>query len=213
MSANLHINRTTSIGKRAFDLVLATIGLVLCAPLVPMIVLAIKLESRGPVLIRQLRVGRAHPDRTELFQMLKFRSMVVDAESISGAVWATKHDPRITKVGFFLRKTRLDELPQLINVLLGDMSMIGPRPERPCFYSKLEAAIPYFIERTYGVTPGITGLAQVNQGYDTCLDDVRSKLGYDLSYVLALANVRSWVLMDLNILVRTIATMVMGRGQ
>ena len=145
--------------------------------------------------------------------MIKFRTMVQDAEKLSGATWATKADPRITRVGRFLRKTRLDELPQFINVIRGEMSLIGPRPERPGFYRKLENEIPFFAERTYGVAPGITGLAQVNQGYDTCIEDVRSKVGYDHRYALALDNPLNWLRMDFGIMIRTVGIMITGRGQ
>jgi lipopolysaccharide/colanic/teichoic acid biosynthesis glycosyltransferase len=145
--------------------------------------------------------------------MIKFRTMVQDAEKASGAVLASKNDARITRVGKFLRKTRLDELPQLFNVLKGDMSMIGPRPERPEFYKKLERAIPYFAERTYGLLPGVTGLAQVNQGYDENIEDVRSKVGYDHRYALALTSVKGCLKMDLNIAWKTVMVMVLGRGQ
>jgi len=145
--------------------------------------------------------------------MIKFRTMRSDAELKSGAVWATKSDPRITRVGHLLRKTRLDELPQFINVLRGEMSLIGPRPERPGFYHKLEIEIPFFADRTYGVMPGITGLAQVNQGYDTSIEDVRSKVGFDHRYALALDNPLSWIKMDLDITLRTVMVMLMGRGQ
>jgi lipopolysaccharide/colanic/teichoic acid biosynthesis glycosyltransferase len=152
-------------------------------------------------------------DRTELFRMLKFRSMYQDAEARSGAVWATKNDPRVTRVGLFLRKTRLDEIPQLINVLRGDMSLVGPRPERPGFYGKLERAIPFFADRTMGLRPGITGLAQVNQGYDTNLDDVRRKVTFDHAYAMRLAGTWSWLRLDLGIMVRTVTVMATGRGQ
>ncbi|MEE8351789.1 MAG: sugar transferase, partial [Rhodospirillales bacterium] len=117
--------------KRAFDVFAAVFGLLIMAPVLPLIYLVIRLESAGPVLFRQQRIGRCLADRTELFWMYKFRTMAVDAEKKSGAVWAQKNDPRITRVGRFLRKTRLDEIPQLWNVLIGDMSLIGPRPERP----------------------------------------------------------------------------------
>lgn len=153
------------------------------------------------------------PDKTLLFHMLKFRTMVRDAEAQSGAVWAGSNDPRITPVGRFLRKTRLDELPQFFNVLSGDMSIVGPRPERPGFYQKLEDEIPYFTERTYGVMHGITGLAQVKQGYDTCIDDVRSKVGFDHSYALSLHSLRSWLSMDIYIMIATISVMFNGRGR
>lgn len=199
--------------KRLSDIIAAVIALLVTAPLFPFIALAIKLDSKGPVFFQQMRIGLCMPMQTHIFQMIKFRTMVNDAEAKHGAVWAQKNDVRITAVGGFLRKTRLDELPQLINVLLGDMSLIGPRPERPGFYDKLETAIPYFAERTYGVLPGVTGLAQVNQGYDTCIEDVRSKLGYDLSYSLALNDVTSWLKMDFYIAWKTLAVMFTGQGQ
>lgn len=209
------INSTKSIYfvKRCFDLSVATVALVVLLPVIPFIALAVKVSSKGPVFYKQLRVGRSTPTQMELFEIIKFRTMYQDAEAKSGAVWATDNDPRITPVGLFLRKTRLDEIPQLINVLRGEMSIIGPRPERPSFYQKLEAAIPYFADRTYGVMPGITGLAQVNQGYDTCIDDVRRKVGFDHSYALSLSSLKSWALMDLSIITRTLVVMIDGRGR
>lgn len=199
--------------KRQLDIVASSLALIVVAPLFPLIALAIKLNSRGPVLFRQLRVGSYHRDRVELFYMIKFRSMYCDAEKTTGAVWARKTDPRITAVGLFLRKTRLDELPQLINVLRGEMSLIGPRPERPDFYQNLESNIPFYADRTYGLRPGITGLAQVYQGYDTCIEDVRSKVAYDHSYALALTSVAGWLTTDLKICWMTLGVMVRGRGQ
>jgi len=199
--------------KRGFDIIVAFILLLFTLPIFPFIALAIKLDSPGPILYKQMRIGLCLPTKTALFNMIKFRTMVVDAEKNSGAKWATKHDSRITPVGRFLRKTRLDELPQLINVLRGDMSLVGPRPERPGFYSKLENEIPFFAERTYGVLPGITGLAQISQGYDTSIDDVRNKLSFDLSYALATRSFSSWIIMDMSILWKTVAVVIMGRGQ
>jgi len=201
------------VSKRIFDVTLAFFGLILLSPVLPLIALAIKLESPGPVIFRQLRIGRCLADRTDLFWMYKFRSMAQDAEIKSGAVWAKKNDPRVTKVGRFLRKSRFDEIPQLWNVLAGDMSMIGPRPERPGFYQKLESAIPYFAERTVGLRPGITGLAQVNQGYDRDLHDVRRKVSFDHAYALSLSALPSWIGMDLAIVFKTLWVMVAGRGQ
>jgi len=139
--------------------------------------------------------------------------MVQDAESGTGAVWAQKNDSRLTKIGKLLRKMRLDELPQFINVIKGEMSLIGPRPERPEIAIKLEQEIPFYSERTYDVTPGITGLAQVSQGYDTCIEDVKTKLGYDFAYSLSLTKLHSWLLMDLTIIVKTLLIMALGRGQ
>lgn len=207
------IDRTTAKAKRIFDIVIAGSALVMLSPLLPLLVLAIKLESRGPAIFSQVRIGLCTPTQTQYFTMYKFRSMVQDAEKATGATLAQKNDTRITRVGLFLRKTRLDEIPQLINVLRGDMSIVGPRPERPDFYGKLEKAIPFFAERTYGVMPGITGLAQVHQGYDTCIEDVRSKVGYDHGYALSLHNISTWLRMDLWIMFKTIEVMIMGRGQ
>ena len=182
-------------------------------PIMPMIALVIVVNSKGPVIYRQLRVGRCTPEKMDLFEIMKFRTMYIDAEQRSGAVWASENDPRITPVGRFLRKTRLDELPQLFNVLKEEMSLIGPRPERPAFYQKLEDEIPYFVERTYGVLPGITGLAQVNQGYDSCIEDVRRKVGFDHSYALSLSSFNSWISTDISIMSKTLVVMIDGRGQ
>ncbi|MCL1038204.1 sugar transferase [Shewanella submarina] len=208
-----HIHPLTAMLKRGSDILMASIGMLITLPLFPIIALAIKLDSPGPVFFKQMRIGRSLPDRTLMFNMIKFRTMVCNAESVTGAVWASKQDPRITRVGRFLRKTRLDEIPQFINVLMGDMSMIGPRPERPGFYQSLEDAIPFFADRTYGLMPGITGLAQVKQGYDTCINDVRSKVGYDHAYCLSMSSLKAWVKMDLYIIFATLSVMFNGRGQ
>ncbi|EOB3574000.1 sugar transferase [Vibrio vulnificus] len=199
--------------KRLFDLFFALLALLVTLPLFPLIALAIKVTSKGNIIYKQLRVGRSTPEKMELFEIMKFRTMYCDAESRSGAVWATENDPRITPVGRFLRKTRLDELPQLFNVLKGEMSLIGPRPERPDFYQRLEQEIPYFADRTYGVLPGITGLAQINQGYDTSIEDVRRKVGFDHSYALSLNSFSNWLQTDIVIIVKTIIVMVDGRGR
>ncbi|EGQ8022892.1 sugar transferase [Vibrio vulnificus] len=199
--------------KRLFDLFFSLLALLVTLPLFPLIALAIKVTSKGNIIYKQLRVGRSTPEKMELFEIMKFRTMYCDAESRSGAVWATENDPRITPVGRFLRKTRLDELPQLFNVLKGEMSLIGPRPERPDFYQRLEQEIPYFADRTYGVLPGITGLAQINQGYDTSIEDVRRKVGFDHSYALSLNSFSNWLQTDIAIIVKTIIVMVDGRGR
>jgi lipopolysaccharide/colanic/teichoic acid biosynthesis glycosyltransferase len=213
MDALSSINANTRRLKRIFDVSISLLALLLTLPLFPLIALAIKLESEGPVIFKQSRIGVATANQTRLFNMYKFRSMVANAEKATGAVWASKNDSRITKVGNFLRKTRLDELPQLWNVLKGDMSIVGPRPERPGIYHNLEDQVPFFAERTYGVLPGITGLSQVLQGYDTNIEDVRSKVGYDHSYALSLITVSSWIRMDLYIIFKTFAVMITGRGQ
>lgn len=199
--------------KRAFDLVVAGFAVFLTLPLWPLIALLIRLDSNGSVIFSQLRIGEASEKETRLFCMYKFRTMRVDAERQSGPVWAKQNDPRITPVGVFLRKTRLDELPQLINVINGDMSLVGPRPERPGITRNIEHNIPYFVERTYGLKPGITGLSQVHQGYDTSMEDVRRKLAYDLSYSLSLRSISEWLMTDLGIMLKTLWVMITGRGR
>jgi len=208
-----YIPRSVWISKRALDLVCgAAAFMVLVLVFIP-VGAAIKLTSRGPILYRQLRVGRQEHDRTRLFQLVKFRTMVSDAEARTGPVWAKQNDPRITPVGRFLRKSRIDELPQAINVLRGDMSVVGPRPERPSFFAKLENEIPFYTERTYGLRPGITGLAQVSQRYDTNIEDVRSKVMYDHAYAMRLTRWHSWLATDLSIILRTAGVMALGKGQ
>ncbi|WP_438462828.1 sugar transferase [Marinomonas sp. PE14-40] len=201
------------ITKRLLDISAAILGLSIGLCLLPILALLIKLDSNGPIFFSQLRVGQVTPDTSKMFSMYKFRTMRTDAEEATGAVLATKNDPRITRIGRFLRLTRLDEIPQLYNVLKGDMSLIGPRPERPDFYKKLEDAIPFFTERTWGLKPGITGLAQVNQGYDECIEDVRNKVSYDHAYALSLSSFISWLRADIDIVFKTIVVMVCGRGQ
>ncbi|MBC7637312.1 MAG: sugar transferase [Acetobacteraceae bacterium] len=195
------------------DIVAASIGLLLTAPLFLLVAIAVRLDSHGPAIYRQLRVGRTLADRTELFTILKFRSMRADAEKLTGAVWAQKSDPRITRIGAFIRKTRLDEIPQLINVLRGDMSLVGPRPERPGLVDKLDLALPFYADRMMGLRPGVTGYAQVNQGYDTDIEGVRRKVALDAAYAMRLATFRSWIVTDLGILVRTVGVVVTGAGQ
>ncbi len=200
-------------GKRLIDIVLALVGLVITLPLLPFIALAIRLDSPGPIIYQQIRIGYQMESYIRLFMMKKFRTMRNDAEAGTGPVWAQKNDPRITRVGNFLRKTRLDEIPQLWNVLVGDMSIVGPRPERPGMYQKLENNIPFYSERTFDVVPGITGLAQVNMGYDETLNDVKNKVAYDHAYALALTTTWGWLKMDFYIMIKTLYVMVTGKGQ
>lgn len=212
-SCDTFLPRTISLSKRAVDIVCGLVALVVLVVLFVPIALAIKLTSKGPIFYRQLRVGQVTPTATHLFYLIKFRTMRVDAEAGSGAVWATKNDPRITRVGNFLRKTRLDELPQCINVLKGEMSAVGPRPERPSFFAKLEEAIPLYVERTYGLKPGITGLAQVNQAYDSSIEDVRNKALYDHAYAARLTSWWRWLATDFGIVFKTVTVMALGKGQ
>jgi len=185
------------IAKRAVDLAIAILCLVALLPLYLLIALAVWLESRSPVIFTQERVGlRGRP-----FLMFKFRSMVPNAERETGPVWAATNDARVTRVGAFLRRTHLDELPQFWNVLRGEMSVVGPRPERPVFLVKLDREIPGFSRRC-AVKPGITGLAQVRNGYTHSTKGARRKFRYDLHYA------RNYCfLLDLKIMARTIAVL------
>lgn len=208
-----YVHPVARVGKRALDIVCALLACIAFFMLVIPTAIAIKLESKGPIFYRQLRVGRRGEHSTELFWLIKFRTMRADAETKSGAVWATAQDPRVTRFGRFMRKSRLDELPQCFNVLRGEMSIVGPRPERPQFFTKLEQQIPFYIERTYGLKPGITGLAQVSQGYDTSIEDVRSKAMYDHAYAMRIVRPWDWLKTDISIVIRTFTVMVLGKGQ
>jgi sugar transferase (PEP-CTERM system associated) len=188
--------------RRSLNFLVALIGTILSLPLLPFIVLAVKLDSLGPVLYRQQRVGR----RGVIFSCYKFRTMRVDAEADTGATWAADDDPRITRVGRFLRTTRLDEIPQLWCVLKGDMHFVGPRPERPEFVEWLIREIPYYGVR-HVVRPGITGWAQVQYKYGNTLEDAREKLQYDLFYIK-----NASVGLDFWIVFQTIKIVILGRG-
>ncbi len=222
--------RALSPAKVAFHWACAFILIVLLLPVMALVALAIKLDSAGPIIYKQQRVGvnrrrgqrrsnaanmigcRRDTDRRrenlfgKPFMVYKFRTMVVDAEKRCGPVWATKNDPRITRVGRFLRKTRLDEIPQLFNVLRGEMSMVGPRPERAFFIEKLSKEVDDYTKRL-DVLPGITGLAQVEGGYDSTVDDVRNKVKYDLEYIK-----KTSLFSDIKILVRTVGVVLGARG-
>ncbi len=188
--------------KRILDVLVSLCVLIFGFPLLVCIAAAIKLDSKGPVLYRQKRVGRGG----HIFTLLKFRSMVADAEAQTGPVWAGKDDPRITRVGKILRKVHLDEVPQFINVLKGDMSLVGPRPERPAFVNQFCAAIPLY-ERRLNVKPGITGWAQVKHKYDESLTDVMDKLRYDLFYLENMS-----LALDIKIILSTVGVVLSGRG-
>jgi len=193
----------TEIIKRLFDVALAIVGVIVAAPIMTLVAIAIKLESTGPVLYRQPRSGQ----NGCVFILNKFRSMRHDAERSTGPVWAEPRDPRVTHVGAFLRRIRLDELPQLFNVLLGHMSFIGPRPERPEFVHELQRQIPYYMKRL-SVKPGITGWAQVKYRYGASVDDALEKLQYDLYYIKNLS-----LFLDLLILLNTVQVVLFARGR
>ena len=195
--------RRTEVVKGFLDMSLAFLGLVLALPVMTAVAIAIKLDSRGPVLFRQPRLGQ----NGSVFILNKFRSMRQDAEKDTGPVWARDRDPRITRIGAFLRQTRLDELPQLFNVLVGHMSFIGPRPERPEFVYELQKVIPFYMERL-SVKPGITGWAQVKYRYGASVDDALQKLQYDLYYIKNLS-----LFLDLLILLNTVQVVLFARGR
>lgn len=213
--------RTRSeILNRVVNILIACIALLILSPIMLLVAIAIKLTSRGPVFYSQTRVGLdrrrsridALYDRREqdnggrIFTIYKFRSMYIDAEKHSGAIWAQRNDPRVTLVGRFLRRTRLDELPQLGNVIRGDMNIVGPRPERPSIFARLREDISEYPLRQRA-RPGITGWAQINHNYDSSLEDVRTKVRYDLEYIE-----RQSLAEDLRIMVRTVPVMLFKKG-
>jgi lipopolysaccharide/colanic/teichoic acid biosynthesis glycosyltransferase len=242
------MNWKVRIVKRAVDIVAAVLGLVLAAPLLLLAAIAIKLDSSGPVIFRQRRAGvllgtdrqGGEPRiRFTVFDMPKLRTMYCDAEQLTGAVLATSTDSRVTRVGRWLRRARIDELPQLWSVLRGDMSLVGPRPERPEILRDLALAIPLFEERMRGVKPGITGLAQVSLAYNGAAplgseiaklqdqivnpfkleqaagadaDGMRIKLLYDLAYSATLDDFPAYLRTEAEVLLRTPATMLLGKG-
>ena len=201
-SKELGPNRAGVMLQSMYSMGIAIIGSILMSPVMLLVFLLVRLSSRGPALYRQTRVGKNDVP----FTLYKFRSMSADAEAASGAVWAKKDDPRVTPLGKWLRRLRLDELPQLFNVLKGEMSVVGPRPERPEFVSELEKQIPYYRQR-HCIKPGITGWAQVNHKYGDTLEDTIIKLEYDLYYIKNLAPA-----LDAYIIFHTLKVMLLSRG-
>jgi exopolysaccharide biosynthesis polyprenyl glycosylphosphotransferase len=188
--------------KRVSDVIISLIILVFTLPLNIFVALAIRMDSKGPVLFKQERIGM----NGKKFKIYKFRSMYQDAEKNTGPVWSTKDDPRVTRVGKIMRKLRIDEIPQFFNVLKGEMSLVGPRPERPYFVEMLSQQVPYY-KRRLKVRPGITGWAQVKHKYDESIEDVKVKLRYDLFYIENMS-----LRMDIKILARTILVVLFGKG-
>ena len=214
------VSPRTEALSRALSFGIALTALVALSPVLVLVAVTIKLTSPGPVLYAQTRVGLNRRRRTgrvvrydrrscdlggRVFRIYKFRTMRIDAER-RGVQWATKNDPRVTRIGRFLRQCRLDELPQLFNVLRGDMNIVGPRPERPSIVRRLAESIDEYPLRLW-TKPGITGLAQINLTYDTCLDDVRAKVRYDMDYIR-----RQSVSEDLRIMLCTLPAMLYRRG-
>ena len=194
--------RFQDLVKRAIDVGFAGVGLLLALPILVLVAVAVRLSSRGPAMYHQERVGQYG----RVFVLHKFRSMRVDAEKDTGAVWARSNDDRVTPIGNFIRRTRLDELPQLWNVLRGDMSLVGPRPERPEFVSSLTREIPYYGQR-HTVRPGVTGWAQVRYAYGASVQDALEKLQYDLFYIK-----NRTMALDLFIIAKTVKTVLMRKG-
>lgn len=188
--------------KHALDLLIASAGLVLLSPLFLIVSILVKIDSPGTAFFNQRRIGKDGKP----FRIWKFRTMREDAESATGPVWASEEDPRITRLGRFLRKSHIDELPQLVNVFRGEMSLIGPRPERPEFIEKINGSIPHFNNRLK-VKPGITGLAQVRYSYGASIKDAARKLDYDLLYIKKMC----WML-DIRILFWTVGRALTGEG-
>ncbi len=196
------VRRTYHMVKRAFDVTASLIGIIFLSPLFFFTALLIKCTSRGPILFTQTRVGQDG----KLFNIYKFRTMHVDAEKETGPIWAADNDPRLIPIGRFLRKAHIDEIPQFINILKGEMSLIGPRPERPVFVQQFKKEIPDY-EKRLSVKPGLTGLAQVWHKYDETIEDVRKKIKYDLLYIKKLC---LWT--DVRILLRTVRVVFTGEG-
>jgi len=188
--------------KRAFDIVVSITGLIISAPIVAVTAIFIKIVSPGPVFFKQERLGL----NSEPFTIYKMRTMRLDAEKESGAVWAKENDPRFIALGKYIRKAHIDEIPQLFNVLKGDMSIVGPRPERAVFVEKLSHEIPEY-EKRLNVKPGITGLAQCWHKYDETIQDVKKKVKFDLLYIRKMC---LWV--DVRILLRTVVVVLTGHG-
>jgi exopolysaccharide biosynthesis polyprenyl glycosylphosphotransferase len=195
-------SRVLGVFKRGMDVLAALVGLVILAPVIALVAIAVRLTSSGPALYRQRRVGY----NGRVFVIHKFRSMRVDAEAVTGAVWSVENDPRVTPIGRFLRRTRLDEVPQLWNVLVGDMSIVGPRPERPEFVADLTMQIPFYGQR-HVVRPGLTGWAQVRHSYGSSVEDALQKLQYDLFYIKHLS-----IALDMFICLETLKTVLVRRG-
>ena len=219
-AAMLVPEQADSLLRAWVNIALAAVALVVLSPLMLLIAIVVKLTSRGPAFYTQTRVGLDRRNRGfgsenrrraldlggKPFTIYKFRTMSVNAERHTGAVWATKGDARVTPVGRFLREYRLDELPQLFNVLKGEMNIVGPRPERPTIFAELTQNISEYPLRQRA-KPGITGLAQINQHYDECLDDVRKKVQYDLEYIQ-----QQGLLEDFKIMLKTIPVVLLRRG-
>ncbi len=203
-SQGFRLSKFRYFNKRLVDIAVSSTLLIVASPVMLLIAIAIKLDDglRDPILYRQERVGR----NNELFNILKFRSMHVDAEADGEAVWAAENDPRITRVGAILRVSRLDELPQLLNVFRGQMSLVGPRPERPQFVERLRELLPYYSER-HTVNPGLTGWAQLHYNYSGSTEETLEKLQYDLYYVK-----NHSLLLDLLIILQTVEVVLWGKG-
>jgi lipopolysaccharide/colanic/teichoic acid biosynthesis glycosyltransferase len=221
-AANVEPRTRSELAERVVNVLVASFALVIVSPVILLAAILIKLTSRGPVFYRQVRVGidkrsrrtdgAAQEDRRarnlggRVFSIYKLRTMYIDAEAASGAVWAKKGDSRVTPIGRVLRKFRIDEVPQLLNVIQNTMSIVGPRPERPSIFAKLSQDIEEYAIRQRA-KPGITGWAQINHAYDSCIEDVRTKVRYDLEYLR-----RQSVAQDVMIMAKTLPVMLLRKG-
>ncbi|MFA6303654.1 MAG: sugar transferase, partial [Legionella sp.] len=206
-----YIHPVVFIGKWIIDKISGLIGVLLFLLCLPLVGIAIKLSSPGPILYRQLRVGQTTDTQTYFFFIYKFRTMHVNKFSRK-SLWTKENDPRIYTLGNFLRKTHLDELPQFMNILKGDMSLVGPRPERPSLFPYIINEIPFYEERLYWVKPGLTGLAQTTYRYDTTIEDVRKKVACDHAYATYLTNPLIWLKTEVTILCKTVILVLLGKG-
>ncbi len=187
--------------KRSIDIIFGLFGLILLSPLILIVAILIKLDSEGPVFYLQERVGK----KGKIFKIYKFRTMKKDAEEKTGPAWATENDPRITYIGRMLRKTKIDEIPQFINLIMGNMSLVGSRPERPCFVDKFKEYIPGY-ERRLDVLPGITGIAQLRNGYDENARKLIRKLRFEITYIKKMS-----LSMDIKLIIETMVRAIKGK--
>lgn len=215
-----HIHSLVKIGKWVMDKIGAIIGITIMLILFPLVAILIKIDSKGPILFTQIRVGKSNKNLTKIFLIYKFRTMRSEPLSNSNDfIWTKSNDPRMTKIGRFLRKYRIDELPQFINVLKGDMSLVGPRPMPPIFFRELEKLIPFYCERMESIAPGITGLAQIYIDREVESHDLTKKVSYehdkvahDHSYAISLSKPLQWLYVDMKIILLTLKNVIMGKG-
>lgn len=206
-----YIHPVAFMGKWIIDKISALFGVLLFVLLIPFIAIGIKISSRGPIIYKQLRVGQTTDTHTKLFYIYKFRTMIIDSETKKNR-WTGENDARVYPFGRFLRKTHLDELPQFLNILKGDMSLVGPRPERPSLFPYIIKHLPFYEDRLYWIKPGLTGLAQITYRYDKTIEDVKRKVAFDHAYAIYLTKPLMWLKTDFRILIKTVSLVFLGKG-